>query len=76
MERISLDDILEALRCDGGPEIPEGTEVFHDSLRQAYLAVKEAEGEVAGSMSLQQLLDGSRNENPNPDLDREGSSPS
>lgn len=56
LDRINLDDILESLRSDGGPELSAWPGGRHDALRESYLAVNRAEREVAGSVTLLQLL--------------------
>jgi DNA-binding IscR family transcriptional regulator len=60
LDRISLDDIIEALRSGVGPDLSTRPGAARESLREAYQAVQRAEVEVAGSLSLREMLDRSQ----------------
>ncbi|MCL4177996.1 MAG: YihY/virulence factor BrkB family protein [Verrucomicrobia bacterium] len=57
LEQINLDQIIEALRSGDERESATRSSGGHDVLREAYLAVRRAEGEVAGSLTLRALLE-------------------
>jgi membrane protein len=60
LDRISLDDIIEALRSGAGPDLSTRPGAARESLREAYQAVQRAECQVAGSLSLREMLDRSQ----------------
>ena len=57
LECISMEDILEALRSDGNADVPTRPGEAREVLWEAYLGVKRAEGQAAGSVTLRDLLE-------------------
>jgi membrane protein len=57
LDRIDLDDILEGLRADGNTELPTRPCEIREVVEEVYLAVKRAEEEVAGAVTLRDLLE-------------------
>jgi membrane protein len=57
LDRINMDQILEAMRTGGAPALDVRAGAGDEVLREAYLAVKRAETEAAGPVSMRRLLD-------------------
>jgi hypothetical protein len=57
LDRIDFEDILEGLRADGNTELPTRPGEIREVVEEVYLAVKRAEEEVAGAVTLRDLLE-------------------
>jgi membrane protein len=63
LDRIGMDQILEAMRSGGAEELEMKSGGGDESLLAAYVAVHEAETQAAGSMNLRRLVDRAKGSN-------------
>jgi membrane protein len=57
LERITLDDILDALRSGGEAQLPTRADPAREAVLEAYGSVERAQMEVAGAVTLRQMVE-------------------